>query len=120
MKRLVFGVALGLLAAGTPASEEAWVEWPPTPDGIGFAGVFAGASNGALIVAIREALWKELQDWRKDMRDPQMNAEIFEAHVSEQESAKDGAYRKAKGFRWPYLERWSKWVEGATPVREVR
>jgi SSS family transporter len=43
-----------LLAGAAHAAEHSWLKWeelPPLPDSVGFAGAFAGVSNGALVVA---------------------------------------------------------------------
>ena len=53
-RRLFLGVFAMLLSASTRAAEPAALKWsqlPPLPDREGFAGCFAGASGGALVVA---------------------------------------------------------------------
>jgi N-sulfoglucosamine sulfohydrolase len=58
---------------------------------------------------VRERLERALTKFRTETRDPFLDEQNVIAFQASQLAARDLAYRRQKGFAWPYLESFAKW-----------
>ena len=64
---------------------------------------------------IKSRLISALEKWRRETRDPFLDEDNLESFVAEQLANRDLGYRKARDFRWSYLDVFPKWRKAFTP-----